>query len=131
RRDPGRREPFSHRAPLVPSLRRHHNRRLTQSRRLQILRESNQWGVRMSRFAEDVAARIARSLSVLFEKKLTIVDAASADAARSIALTSDISLQLDDGIGPVPRHLVNEIGSLVRFATDRDRRVHELNARLA
>src|SRR5439155_15572520 len=44
---------------------------------------------------------------------------------------SDISLQLDDAIGPVPRHLVNEIGSLVRFATDRDRRVHELNERLA
>jgi diguanylate cyclase (GGDEF)-like protein len=85
----------------------------------------------MSRFAEDVAARIARSLSVLFEKKLTIVDAASADAARSVALTSDISLQLDDAIGAVPRHLVDEIASLVRFASDRDRRVHELNERLA
>jgi len=85
----------------------------------------------MSRFAEDVAGRIARSLSVLFEKKLSIVDTASADAARSIVLTSDIALQLDDAIGAVPRHLVDEIASLVRFATDRDRRVHELNERLA
>jgi len=85
----------------------------------------------MSRFAGDVAGRIARSLSVLFEKKLTIVDPASADSARAVVLTPDIALQLDDAIGAVPRHLINEIASLVRFASDRDRRVHELNERLA
>jgi diguanylate cyclase (GGDEF)-like protein len=85
----------------------------------------------MSRFAEDVAARIARSLSVLFEKKLTIVDSASADAGRSIALTNDVSVQFDDAIGAVPRDLVREIASLVRFASDRDGRLHELNERLA
>ncbi len=85
----------------------------------------------MSRFAEDVAARIARSLSVLFEKKLTIVDSASADAGRSIALTNDVSVQFDDAIDAVPRDLVREIASLVRFASDRDGRLHELNERLA
>src|SRR5713226_6922359 len=85
----------------------------------------------MSRFAEDVAARIARSLSVLFEKKVTVVDAASADNARSVALTPSMSIQFDDAIGPVPRDVVREIGSLVRFASDRDVRVRELNERLA
>jgi len=85
----------------------------------------------MSRFAEDVAARIARSLSVLFEKKLTIVDSASADAVRSVALTNEMSVQFDDAIGAVPREVVREIASLVRFASDRDGRVRELNERLA
>ncbi len=85
----------------------------------------------MSRFAEDVAARIARSLSVLFEKKLTIVDSASADTARSVTLTNEMSVQFDDAIGAVPREVVREIASLVRFASDRDGRVRELNERLA
>ena len=85
----------------------------------------------MSRFADDVAGRIARSLSVLFEKKLTIVDAASADATRSIALTPEISIQLDETIGALPRAIVREIASLVRFANDRDARVRDLNERLA
>jgi diguanylate cyclase (GGDEF)-like protein len=85
----------------------------------------------MSRFADDVAGRIARSLSVLFEKKLTIVDAASADATHSIALTPEISLQLDQTIGALPRAIVREIASLVRFANDRDARVRDLNERLA
>ena len=85
----------------------------------------------MSRFAEDVAARIARSLSVLFEKKLTIVDSASADTVRSVALTNEMSVQFDDAIGAVPREVVREIASLVRFASDRDGRVRELNERLA
>jgi diguanylate cyclase (GGDEF)-like protein len=85
----------------------------------------------MSRFADDVAGRIARSLSVLFEKKLTIVDAETADAARAIALTPEISLQLDDTIGALPRAIIREIASLVRFASDRDARVRDLNERLA
>ncbi|HEX9459927.1 MAG TPA: GGDEF domain-containing protein [Thermoanaerobaculia bacterium] len=85
----------------------------------------------MSRFAEDVAARIARSLSILFEKKLTIVDSNSADAVRSVALTNEMSVQFDDAIGAVPREVVREIASLVRFASDRDGRVRELNERLA
>jgi diguanylate cyclase (GGDEF)-like protein len=85
----------------------------------------------MSRFAEDVAARIARSLSVLFEKKVTLVDAASADGARSVALTPAMSLQFDSSIGTVPRDVIREIATLVRFASDRDARVRELNERLA
>ena len=85
----------------------------------------------MSRFAEDVAARIARSLSVLFEKKLSIVDSASADPVRSIALTNEMSVQFDDAIGAVPREVVREIASLVRFANDRDGRLRELNERMA
>jgi diguanylate cyclase (GGDEF)-like protein len=85
----------------------------------------------MSRFAEDVAARIARSLSVLFERKLTIVDTVSADGARSIALTPELSVQFDDAVGAVPRDVVREIASLVRFASDRDARLRELNERLA
>jgi len=85
----------------------------------------------MSRFADDVAGRIARSLSVLFEKKLTIVDAASADATRSIVLTPEISLELDETMGALPRAIVREIASLVRFANDRDGRVRDLNERLA
>ena len=49
----------------------------------------------MSRFAEDAAARIVRSLSASFKKKLTIVDSASADAKRSLALTPATSIQFD------------------------------------
>jgi hypothetical protein len=70
----------------------------------------------MSRFAEDAAARIVRSLSAFLEKKLTIVDSASADSSRSVALTSSMSVQSDSAIAGAPRDLLAEIASLVRFA---------------
>jgi len=85
----------------------------------------------MSRFAEDAAARIVRSLSTLLEKKLTIVDSASADPDRSVALTPAVSVQSDDGIAAVPRDLLAEIASLVRFASERNARVRDLTERLA
>jgi diguanylate cyclase (GGDEF)-like protein len=82
----------------------------------------------MGRFAEDVAARIVRSLSASFKKKLTIVDSASADAARSFALTPSTSIQFEKPLAAASRELVNEIASLVRFA---DERVRELQKQLA
>jgi len=85
----------------------------------------------MSRFAEDAAARIVRSLSTLLEKKLTIVDSASADPDRSVALTPAVSVQSDEGIAAVPRDLLAEIASLVRFASERNARVRDLTERLA
>src|SRR5258706_3750247 len=85
----------------------------------------------MSRFAEDAAIRIARSLSVLLERKLTIVDAASADSACSVALTPSIAVQFDGAVESVPRDVIREMASLVRFASDRDARVRELNEQLA
>lgn len=85
----------------------------------------------MSRFAEDAAARIVRSLSALLEDKLTIVDSASADADRSVALTAAVSVQSEGAISAVPRELLGEIASLVRFASERDARVRELKERLA
>jgi len=85
----------------------------------------------MSRFAEDTAARIVRSLSVLLEEKLTIVDSPSADADRSVALTAAVSVQSEGAIPAVPRELLGEIASLVRFAGERDARVRELKERLA
>jgi diguanylate cyclase (GGDEF)-like protein len=81
----------------------------------------------MSRFAEDVAARIVRLLSALLKKELRIVDSASADVERSFVLTPARSVQCD---GAAPRELVSEIASLVRFANDRDERVRELKDRL-
>jgi diguanylate cyclase (GGDEF)-like protein len=85
----------------------------------------------MSRFAEDAAARIVRSLSTLLEKRLTIVDTASADPERSVALTPAVSVQSDDVAAAVPRDLLGEIASLVRFASERNARVRELTERLA
>jgi diguanylate cyclase (GGDEF)-like protein len=85
----------------------------------------------MSRFAEDAAARIVRSLSALLKKKLTIVDSASADTSRSFALTATASVQFDGAAGIAARDLLREIASLVHFAGERDLRVHDLEARLA
>jgi diguanylate cyclase (GGDEF)-like protein len=85
----------------------------------------------MSRFAEDAAARIVRSLSTLLEKRLTIVDSASADPERSVALTPAVSVQSDDVAGALPRDLLAEIASLVRFASERNARVRELTEHLA
>src|SRR3954471_44726 len=85
----------------------------------------------MSRFAEDAAARIVRSLSASFKKKLTIVDSESADAARSFALTLSTSIQFAQPLTDASVELVNEIASLIRFAHDRDERVRELQEQLA
>ncbi|HXH37213.1 MAG TPA: hypothetical protein VNN08_01155, partial [Thermoanaerobaculia bacterium] len=85
----------------------------------------------MSRFAEESAARIVRSLSALLEKKLTIVDSASADAGHSVALTPSKSVQSEGAIPDAPRDLLAEIAALVRFASERDVRVRELKERLA
>jgi diguanylate cyclase (GGDEF)-like protein len=85
----------------------------------------------MSRFAEDAAARIVRSLSASFKKKVTVVDSESVDAARSFALTARTSIQFDQPLAASSRELVNEIASLIRFADDRDERVHELQEQLA
>jgi hypothetical protein len=85
----------------------------------------------MSRFAEDAAARIVRSLSASFKRKLTIVDSASADAERSLALTPATSIQFERPLAAASRKLVNEIASLIRFADERDERVRELQEQLA
>ncbi|HSY51319.1 MAG TPA: GGDEF domain-containing protein [Thermoanaerobaculia bacterium] len=85
----------------------------------------------MSRFAENAAARIVRSLSTLLEKKLTIVDSTAADAGCSVALTPTVSVQSDGAIAAAPLDLLAEIASLVRFASERDARVHELKERVA
>jgi diguanylate cyclase (GGDEF)-like protein len=85
----------------------------------------------MSRFAENAAARIVRSLSALLEEKLTIVDSPSADADRSVALTAAVSVRSEGAIPAAPRELLGEIASLVRFASERDARVRELKERLA
>jgi len=84
----------------------------------------------MSRFAEDAAARIVRSLSASFKKKLTIVDSASADAERSFALTPAKSIQFNKPLAAASRELVNEIAMLLRFADERDERVRELQEQL-
>ncbi|HEV7573103.1 MAG TPA: hypothetical protein VGQ21_16505, partial [Thermoanaerobaculia bacterium] len=85
----------------------------------------------MSRFAEDAAARMVRSLSASFKRKLTIVDSASADAERSLAVTPETSIQFEQPLAAASRELVNDIASLIRFADERDERVHELQEQLA
>src|SRR5437868_1193564 len=85
----------------------------------------------MSRFAEDAAARIVRSLSALLKKKIDLVDSASADAAHSLELTPGTSMTFDDALATAPREVLNEIAALIRFADDRDERVRELKERLA
>jgi diguanylate cyclase (GGDEF)-like protein len=84
----------------------------------------------MSRFAEDAATRIVRSLSTLFEKKLTVVESGSDAGGHAIALTPGRSVQFGDALDAPQRDLLNEIASLIRFADDRDERVCELKSRL-
>ncbi len=84
----------------------------------------------MSRFAEEVADRIVRSLSALMKRKLSIVDSASADSG-ALYLTPSMSLQFDEGGDAAPRELVSEIASILRFAEEREGRVRELEHRLA
>jgi len=85
----------------------------------------------MSRFADEVADRIARSLSALLKKKLSIVDSASSNAGDALYLTPSISLKFDDAVDGLPRELVRDIASLLRFSDERDARVRELEHRLA
>ena len=85
----------------------------------------------MSRFAEDAAARIVRSLSALLDKELSLVDPASAAGARSFVLTPTMAVKDDAAFSAPHRDLVREVASIVRFASDRDRRVSELEERLA
>jgi diguanylate cyclase (GGDEF)-like protein len=85
----------------------------------------------MSRFAEDAAARIVRSLSGLLDKELSLVDPVSAAGARSFVLTPTIAVQDDAAFSTAHRDLVREVASIVRFASDRDRKVSELEERLA
>jgi len=85
----------------------------------------------MSRFAEDAAARIVRSLSALLDKELSVVDPASPAGARSFVLTPTMAVQDDAAFSTGHRDLVREVASIVRFASDRDRKVSELEERLA
>lgn len=85
----------------------------------------------MSRFAEDAAARIVRSLSALLDKELSLVDPASAAGDRSFVLTPTMAVKDDAAFSAPHRDLVREVASIVRFASDRDRRVSELEERLA
>ncbi|MEA2338960.1 MAG: two-component system, cell cycle response regulator [Thermoanaerobaculia bacterium] len=85
----------------------------------------------MSRYAEDAAARIVRSLSALLKEKVDLVDAASADSGHSFELTPGKSMSFDRALAAAPRELLNEIASLIRFADNRDERVRELKERLA
>ena len=85
----------------------------------------------MSRFAEDAAARIVRSLSALLDKELSLVDPASAAGARSFVLTPTLAVRDDAAFTTAHRDLVREVASIVRFASDRDRKVSELEERLA
>jgi diguanylate cyclase (GGDEF)-like protein len=85
----------------------------------------------MSRFAEDAAARIVRSLSALLDKELSVIDPESAAGARSFVLTPTMAVQDDAAFSSAHRDLVREVASIVRFANDRDRKVSELEERLA
>lgn len=85
----------------------------------------------MSRFAEDAATRIVRSLSTLFKKKLTVIEAGSDGADQAVALTPGRFLQCGDALDAPQRDLIDEITSLLRFADERDEQVQELKARLA
>lgn len=85
----------------------------------------------MSRFAEDAATRIARSLSTLIEKQLSVVETGSDGTDHSIALTPGRSLRFGEALDAAQRDLINEISSLLRFADERDERVRELKERLA
>jgi diguanylate cyclase (GGDEF)-like protein len=85
----------------------------------------------MSRFAENAAARIVRSLSALLDKKLTTVESSSAEPDCSVALTPTTSVRFEGGITAAQRNVVEEIASLVRFAGEREGRVRELQEQLA
>jgi diguanylate cyclase (GGDEF)-like protein len=81
----------------------------------------------MSRFAEEAGGRIVRSLSALLNQRLIIVDAASADADRSVALAPGLCVQLESA-SAAPRL---EVESLIDFAREREVRIEDLEGRLA
>lgn len=84
----------------------------------------------MSRFAEDAATRIVRSLSTLFKKKLTVIETGSGVADQAVAFMPGRLLECSDALDAPERDLINEISSLLRFADDRDERVQQLKERL-
>ena len=59
----------------------------------------------MSRFAEDAATRIVRSLSTLIEKKLTVIETGSDVTDHSVALTRGRSVQFGDALDIAQRNI--------------------------
>jgi diguanylate cyclase (GGDEF)-like protein len=84
----------------------------------------------MSRFAQDAAARIVRSLSALLDQKVTIVDSTPADADRAFTMMPGLSVLFERTVSAPSRAVLREIASLVCFTDDRDLRVAELENRL-
>lgn len=85
----------------------------------------------MSRYAEDAAGRIVRSLSTLFDRELTVIDPSADHDGRSFFLTPSLAISEDAALGEAERALIRDVAAMIRFADERDVRVRELEERLA
>lgn len=85
----------------------------------------------MNRFADDAAARIARSLSALVQSTMTIAGAAHPDDVHSLAVTNDLSIRSERPLFTIERRVLAELAPLVRNAAEQDARIDELEGRIA
>ena len=85
----------------------------------------------MSRFAEDAAARIVRSLSALVHCPMSVGGASRPDDAHSVALTALLSIRADRPLRDEERSILAELVPLVRNAAEQDERIDDLEARVA
>ncbi|MEO6259173.1 MAG: diguanylate cyclase [Thermoanaerobaculia bacterium] len=85
----------------------------------------------MSRFAEEAATRIVRSLSALVQCPMSVSGASHPDDAHSIALTSLLSIRADRPFRDEERSILAELVPLVRSAADQDAHIDDLEARVA
>ena len=85
----------------------------------------------MSRFAEDAAARIVRSLSALVQTTMSVGGTAQPDDAHSFAVTSGLSIRADRPLRAEERLVLGELVPLVRNAVEQNQRIDELEGRIA
>ena len=85
----------------------------------------------MSRFAEDAAARIVRSLSALVQCPMSVGGASRPDDAHSVALTAALSIRAERPLLDEERSILAELVPLVRNAAEQDERIDDLEARIA
>ena len=85
----------------------------------------------MSRFADDAAARIARSLSALVQSTMSIGGAAHPDDLHSLVVSPELSFRAERPLFTAERLVLAELAPLIRNAAEQDQRIDDLEGRVA
>jgi diguanylate cyclase (GGDEF)-like protein len=85
----------------------------------------------MSRIADDVATRIARSLSALLQKQVTLAEGATTDDDRSIIVAPNLVLRVDSPLRDEEWAIVRDLLGVVGVIGEREDRVRVLETRVA